>query len=170
MTTLKTGFGRVLLAGLLYTATLILAFMMIFDYLIGAIAGAVAGVAFIITLMIITARNTKIGTRETEKIAQEKRVLCNGSAEAMMGKIFGNAGWLILCENELMFKSNKLNFDNRNITIPLERITNLTANDGRRLVVHCIDKSFTFNVIKAKEWKRIMHEHILSKMSDSQNA
>ncbi len=167
MITLKNSVGRVLLAGLIYMVTMMLAFIVIFDPLIGAIAGVCAGIAFTLTMIIINARNIKIGTRETEKIAEEKRVLCNGSAESMMGKIFGNAGWLILCENELIFKSNKLNFDNRSITIPLERIRNLTTTGNRKFVVECIDKTFTFNVVKAKQWREIAHNHIISKMNEA---
>ena len=140
MITLKNSVGRVLLAGLIYMLAITLPFMLMFGYLIGFIA---------------------------QKISETKKILCNGSAESVMGKIFGNAGWLMLCEDEIIFKSNKFNFDNRSITIPLQRIKNLTVK-SRKFVVECIDKTFTFNVVDAKQWREITHNHIVAKMNGAQ--
>lgn len=167
MITLKNSVGRVLLAGLIYMLAITLPFMLMFGYLIGSIGGVCAGIVFTIIMIIINARNIRIGTKEAQKISETKKILCNGSAESMMGKIFGNAGWLMLCEDEIIFKSNKFNFDNRSITIPLERIKNLTVK-SRKFVVECIDKTFTFNVVDAKQWREITHNHIVAKMNGAQ--
>ena len=165
MTTFKNSIGRVLLAGLIYTVGMVGCFILMYDVLIGIVGGVVAGIIFTIVMIVINAKNIKRGEAETKKMSESTRVICDGNAQVVVGKIFGNDGWLMLCENEFVFKAKKMNFDNRSITIPLERIRNFKVQGSRSLTIECIDKSFNFNVVKPKQWKEIAHNHILSKIN-----
>ena len=151
---LKNSMGTFVLMGLFYGGAMALVFgSQNGDYITGAITGGIAGLIFAVVMYVVNANAEKKAKVLYQQVGCMRKVYCQGVATLRTNPINGIAGWMFLTESALEFYASKANLGGKNVPIMLETILSVEAK-GNTIVVNTADKSQTFQVVKAQEWKK----------------
>ena len=151
---LKNTMGNFVLMGLIYGGVMALVYgSQSGNYTAGLITGGMAGLLFSLVMYAVNARTEKKAKVRYQQVACMRKVYCQGVATLRSSSINGVAGWMFLTESALEFYANKVNLVGKNVPILLESILSVEVR-GNNLVVKTAEKTQSFQVVKAQEWKK----------------
>ena len=151
---LKNTKWNFVLMGLIYGGTMGLVFAtQNSNYTLGLTMGGVAGFVFGFIMYLVNARLEKKAQVLFQQVGCMRKVFCQGAATWRMNPLNGVAGWMFLTEAALEFYPHKANIGGKNVPILLSDILS-TEVRGNNLIVKTAAKNYSFQVVKAQEWKK----------------
>lgn len=151
---LKNSKGSFVLMGLIYGGIMGLVFgNQSGNYLLGLTTGGVAGLIFALAMYAVNASAEKKAKVLYQQVACMRKVFCQGTATLRTNSFNGVGGWMFLTESALEFYPHKGNIGGRNVPILLGAILSAKAK-GNTLLVETASKTYSFQVVKAQQWKK----------------
>ena len=151
---LKNSKWTFILMGLTYGGTMGLVFsMQNRNYVLGMSIGVIAGILFGLIMYAINGSMEKKAKVLFQQVGAMRLVICQGAATLRQIGMNGAGGWMFLTESAVEFYPHKMNIGAKNIPILLGTIVS-TEVRGNTITIKTAMQSHTFQVVKAKEWKK----------------